>query len=96
MFTRMKAPNILERGVDKILLGASHYRMEAESSGTSILGSCKMVPAIVMFRQISPTDGFLLFPRWSEYVFEIGGKEHPIKYPQSLIWMNYYPRNLPV
>ena len=32
-----ETPNFLERGADKLLLGASHYRMEAESSGTLYL-----------------------------------------------------------
>ena len=31
-----KVPNIIERGLDKIFLGASHYRLDAEQMGNFI------------------------------------------------------------
>ncbi|MDG1173443.1 MAG: signal peptidase I [Opitutales bacterium] len=74
-------PNLLERGADKLLLGASHYRMEAESSGTLYLvlqngSSHRYVQANF------PNGRFFIIPTMvREYVFEIGGKEHSIKVP---------------
>ena len=76
-----ETPNFLERGADKLLLGASHYRMEAESSGTLYLvlqngSSHRYVQANF------PNGRFFIIPTMvREYVFEIGGKEHSIKVP---------------
>ena len=37
-----KVPNIIERGLDKIFLGASHYKVIAQANGELYL-SCKLV-----------------------------------------------------
>ena len=74
-------PNFLERGVDKILLGASHYRLKLESTGSLYLvlqngGSFR--PAQATF----PDGRFFIIPnRVKEYVFEVGGKEHILQVP---------------
>lgn len=64
-------PNLAERMVDKILLGASHYRLEAEKSGHIYLvlqngGSFNLTGGVFSSR---------------EYIFEIGGKEHFLSVP---------------
>ncbi|MBT3668414.1 MAG: signal peptidase I [Opitutae bacterium] len=74
-------PSFLERGVDKLLLGASHYRVELESSGSLYLvlqngGSFR--PAQATF----PDGRFFIIPNSvKEYVFEVGGKEHILQVP---------------
>ena len=74
-------PNFAEQAVDKILLGAAHYKVEAEKSGHLYLvlhngGSFR--PATSSF----PDGKFFLFPTSvREYVFEIGGKEHLLRVP---------------
>ncbi len=74
-------PNFLERGKDKILLGSSHYRLEAESSGTLYLvlqngSSHRYVQANF------PNGRFFIIPTMvREYTFEIGGKDHSLTVP---------------
>jgi signal peptidase I len=74
-------PNLIERGVDKMLLGASHYRLELESAGSLYLvlqngGSFR--PAQATF----PNGRFFIIPNSvKEYVFEVGGKEHVLQVP---------------
>jgi signal peptidase I len=74
-------PNFLQRCADKVLLGASHYTMEAESSGTLYLvlqnGSSHQ------YAQSNFPDGrFFIIPTMvREYIFEIGGKQHLLKVP---------------
>ena len=50
-------PNLFQRSIDKLLLGASHYRIQAESSGTLHL-VLQRVQVIDMCRQISPNGRF--------------------------------------
>ena len=74
-------PNIMERGLDKVLLGASHYKLELENSGNLYLllqngGSFRFANATF------PNGRFFLFPKTvKEYVFEIGGKEQILQVP---------------
>ena len=76
-----EVPNIMERGLDKILLGASHYKLELENSGNLYLllqngGSFRFANATF------PDGRFFLFPKTvKEYVFEIGGKEQILQVP---------------
>ena len=76
-----EVPNIMERGLDKILLGASHYKLELENSGNLYLllqngGSFRFAHATF------PDGRFFLFPKTvKEYVFEIGGKEQILQVP---------------
>jgi signal peptidase I len=76
-----EVPNIMERGLDKILLGASHYKLELENSGNLYLllqngGSFRFANATF------PNGRFFLFPKTvKEYVFEIGGKEQILQVP---------------
>jgi signal peptidase I len=67
--------------VDKILLGASHYQMEAETSGTLYLvlqnGSSHRY-----VQSNFPNGRFFIIPTMARrYVFEIGGKEHILQVP---------------
>jgi signal peptidase I len=74
-------PNFVERSVDKVLLGASHYKLEAENSGDLYLvlqngGSFRFANATF------PNGRFFIFPSTvKEYVFEIGGKEQTLQVP---------------
>jgi len=69
-------PNFAERVVDKILLGASHYRLEAQSSGDLYLLGHRQVTSTF------PNGRFFFIPTVvNEYVFEIGGKEHRLQVP---------------
>ena len=74
-------PNIMERSLDKVLLGASHYRLNLESSGNLYLvlqngGSFRYAQATF------PNGRFFVFPSTvKEYVFEVGGKEHTLQVP---------------
>jgi signal peptidase I len=76
-----EVPNLLERSVDKVLLGASHYRLNLESSGNLYLvlqngGSFRYANATF------PNGRFFVFPSTvKEYVFEVGGKEHTLQVP---------------
>ena len=68
-----EVPNFFERSLDKILLGAAHYKLKAESSGDLYLklqngGSFRFA------RANFPNGRFFIFPTTvREYVFEIGG-----------------------
>ena len=76
-------PSFAEQAVDKILLGASHFRVEAEASGHLYLllhdGGMRT------WRQETssfPDGKFFVFPTSvSEYLFEIGGVEHSLRIP---------------
>lgn len=69
-------PNLAQRAVDKILLGASHYSFKAERSGSLYLLDVKQVASSF------PNGRFFVFPTTlNEYVFEIGGKEHSLQVP---------------
>ena len=74
-------PTILERSVEKILFGASHYKLEVENSGLLYLvlqngGSFRYGKANF------PNGRFFIFPSTvKEYVFEISGKEQIIQVP---------------
>lgn len=74
-------PNVVERCVEKVLLGASHYKLDAESSGDLYLvlqngGSFRFANATF------PNGRFFIFPSTvKEYVFEIGGKEQTLQVP---------------
>jgi signal peptidase I len=74
-------PNFAEQSVDKILLGASHYRVEAEASGHLYL----LLHNGRTWRQKTssfPDGKFFVFPTSvSEYVFEIGGMQHSLRIP---------------
>ena len=83
------SPSILQRAADKVLLGASHYRMEAESSGTLYLvlqnGSATSMP-----KAISPMVVFSSLPTMvRKYTFEVEERTIPLKFLRSLIWTNY-------
>ena len=74
-------PTILERSFEKILFGASHYKLEVENSGLLYLvlqngGSFRYGKANF------PNGRFFIFPSTvKEYVFEIAGKEQIIQVP---------------
>ena len=75
------SPSILQRAADKVLLGASHYRMEAESSGTLYLvlqnGSSHQY-----IQSNFPNGRFFVLPTMArQYTFEIGGKNHTLEVP---------------
>ena len=67
--------------MDKLLLGASHYKLEAESSGNLYL----KLQGQMSFRFDDakfPEGRFFVFPATvREYVFEVGGKEHVLRVP---------------
>jgi signal peptidase I len=76
-----KPPSLLKRSVDKVLRGASHYQLKAESSGTLYLvlqsGSSHRY-----VKQNFPRGRFFIIPTMArEYTFEIGGKEHILNVP---------------
>jgi len=74
-------PSLVKRGIDKIMRGASHHRLEAESSGTLYLvlqngSSHRYIQANF------PNGRFFIIPTMvREYIFEIGGREHALKVP---------------
>jgi signal peptidase I len=69
-------PNFAGRAIDKLLLGASHYKLEAQSSGDLYLVAHRQVTSTF------PNGRFFLIPTVvNEYVFEIGGKEHLLQVP---------------
>ena len=74
-------PNMAERARDKLLLGASHYRLEAESSGNLYL----VLQNGTSHRYVQanfPHGRFFILPTMvREYTFEIGGKEHSLQVP---------------
>ena len=76
-----KVPNIIERGLDKIFLGASHYKVIAQANGELYL----KLQAGAPFRFVEsgfPNGRFFIFPTTlKEYIFEIGGKDHKLQVP---------------
>ena len=66
---------------DKLLLGASHYRLDAEADGPLYLlpGSSGLYSKVT---DTFPDGKFFLLPAEArEYHFEIGGKVHPLRVP---------------
>ncbi len=82
VYEAQEEPNFAERVIDKILLGASHYKLEAQSSGKLYL---VMQEGGRTSRQVTssfPNGRFFLIPTLvNEFVFEIGGKEHLLQVP---------------
>jgi signal peptidase I len=77
-----EVPNFAERAVDKLLLGASHYKLEAQSSGNLYLARQAGGRTHRQVTSTFPNGRFFLIPTVvSEYVFEIGGKEHLLQVP---------------
>ncbi len=78
---KQSTPGLLGRCLDKVLLGASHYKLEAESSGNLYL----KIQGQMSFRFDDakfPEGRFFIFPASvREYVFEVGGKEHVLRVP---------------
>ena len=74
-------PGIAGRTMDKLLLGASHYKLESEANGELFLvlqNQGSFSPATEYF----PNGKFFVFPAPArEYVFDIGGKRHSLKVP---------------
>lgn len=79
--TAESTPGFMGRCIDKLLLGASHYKIEAESSGELFL----KLQGQMSFRfdeSKFPEGRFFVFPSTvREYVFEVGGKEHILRVP---------------
>ncbi len=77
-----EVPNFAQRAIDKLLLGASHYKLEAQNSGNLYL---LLQEGGRTHRQVTstfPNGRFFLIPTVvNEYVFEIGGKEHLLQVP---------------
>ena len=82
--------------MDKLLLGASHYKLEAESSGNLYL----KLQGQMSFRFDDakfPEGRFFVFPATvREYVFEVGGKEHPLRVPAEFDLDELIAKNLQV
>jgi len=76
-------PGIGGRILDKLTLGASHHRLEAESNGELDL----VLQGNGSFRfstENFPHGKFFVFPSpVREYVFEIGGKKHVLNVPSE-------------
>ena len=74
-------PGFVGRCVDKLFLGASHFSLEAESSGNLYL----KLQGQMSFRfddSKFPEGRFFIFPATvREYVFEVGGKDHVLRVP---------------
>jgi len=74
-------PGFFGRCVDKLFLGASHFSLEAESSGNLYL----KLQGQMSFRFDDakfPEGRFFIFPATvREYVFEVGGKDHVLRVP---------------
>lgn len=74
-------PNFIARGLHKILLGASHYKVTAENSGELYLKLQGGAP----FRFVEgnfPNGRFFIFPTTlRQYIFEIGGRDHELLVP---------------
>lgn len=76
-----KLPGYGGRIRDKLLLGASHYRLDAEADGALYLlpGSDGLYSKAT---DTFPDGKFFLLPAEArEYNFEIGGKVHPLRVP---------------
>ncbi|MDA0723263.1 MAG: signal peptidase I [Verrucomicrobia bacterium] len=76
-------PGMGSRILDKLTLGASHHRLEAQSNGELVLvlqdnGSFRFST------ENFPNGKFFVFPSpIREYVFEIGGKKHVLNVPSE-------------
>ena len=76
-----EVPGAFGRAAAKIVRGASHFQLKAESSGNLYLvlqngGSFRYETSVF------PNGKFFVFPTSvREYVFEIGGKEHLLRVP---------------
>ena len=74
-------PGFAGRCMDKLFLGASHYKIEAEATGDLYL----KLQGQMSFRFDEakfPEGRFFIFPATvREYVFEVGGKEHILRVP---------------
>ena len=80
--TEDAVPNFARRAVDKLLLGASHYKLEAQSSGNLYLVRQEGGRTHRQVTSTFPNGRFFIIPTVvSEYVFEIGGKEHLLQVP---------------
>lgn len=81
VYESKETPNFLERTFDKLLLGASHYKLEAKSTGFLYL----KIQNRQSFRYAKahfPNGKFFFLPTTvREYIFEIGGKEHVLQVP---------------
>ena len=79
--THESTPSFAERCIDKLFLGASHFKIEAETSGDLYL----KLQGQMSFRfdeSKFPEGRFFIFPSTvREYVFEVGGKEHTLRVP---------------
>lgn len=74
-------PNLFERSLDKVLLGASHYKLEAQSSGNIYL-KIQNGQSFRFAKASFPNGKFFVFPTTvREYIFEIGGKDHVLQVP---------------
>ena len=78
---KASVPGFLGRSIDKIFLGASHFSLEAESSGNLYL----KLQGQMSFRFDDaqfPEGRFFIFPATvREYIFEVGGKDHVLRVP---------------
>ena len=76
-----ETPGFLGRCFDKVLLGATHFKINAENSGQLYL----KLQGQMSFRfddSKFPEGRFFIFPATvREYVFEVGGKEHVLRVP---------------
>ena len=74
-------PTLIERGIDKIFLGASHYQVVSESEGPLYLKLHNGAP-FKFVKSGFPNGRFFIFPTTlREYIFEIGGKDHKLLVP---------------
>jgi len=74
-------PTLIERGIDKIFLGASHYQVVSESEGALYLKLHNGAP-FKLVKSGFPNGRFFIFPTTlREYIFEIGGKDHKLLVP---------------
>ena len=74
-------PTLIERGIDKIFLGASHYQVVSESEGALYLKLHNGAP-FKFVKSGFPNGRFFIFPTTlREYIFEIGGKDHKLLVP---------------
>ena len=74
-------PTLIERGIDKIFLGASHYQVVSESEGALYLKLHNGAP-FKFVKSGFPNGRFFIFPATlREYIFEIGGKDHKLLVP---------------
>lgn len=82
VYAEGEEPGYGGRILDKLLLGASHYRLDAEADGAGLY----LLPGSDgLYSKVTDTfpDGkfFILPAEAREYRFEIGGKVHPLRVP---------------